>query len=114
MNSLHVVCPHCAAVNRIPAERLAAGYPKCGKCAHLLFNGQPIDLSGATFQKHLKKNDIPLLVDCWAPWCEPCGMMGSAFVEAATQLEPRVRLSKINTEAEQNLGAQLISVQYRL
>lgn len=106
MNHLHVVCPGCRAVNRIPEDRLVA-HPKCGKCGSPLFSGYPIELSQATFSQHLQKNDIPLLVDFWAPWCGPCKMMGPAFSEAAALLEPRFRLAKVNTEIEQNLGAQL-------
>ena len=104
-NKIHVVCPHCGAVNRIPQEKLGAG-PKCGKCGHALFTGQPVDLDGASFQKMITRNDIPVVVDFWAPWCGPCKMMAPAFAQAAAQLEPRARLAKVNTEVEQGIAAQ--------
>jgi len=103
--SRHVVCPHCGGVNRVPVERLGAG-GKCGRCKAPLFDGKPLEIGGQDFHTQLTRSDIPLLVDFWAPWCGPCRVMAPAFAQAARQLEPQVRLLKVNTEEQQGLGAQ--------
>lgn len=105
-DNLHVVCPHCDGINRVPRLKLAEG-GKCGACHQPLFIGSPLELNQARFQRHLAKSDIPLLVDFWASWCGPCQMMAPVFLEAASRLEPGFRLVKINSEQEQGLSAQL-------
>lgn len=96
---VHVVCGHCNSVVRLPGDRLRES-PRCPKCHFALFEGKPLTLTAANFDKHVGRGDLPLVVDFWAPWCGPCIAMAPFFEATARQLEPNVRFAKLNTEDE--------------
>lgn len=102
---LHIVCPHCHTTNRVRQDDLA-GAPDCGGCHKPLFMAHSLALDGPNLDRHVSRSHIPLLVDFWAPWCGPCRQMAPAFEQAAAQLEPNFRLVKVDTEANQALGAR--------
>ena len=101
-----VVCPHCGTKNRYPVGKPARG-ARCGKCRSALFDGKPVAVDDVGFQRHRRDNDIPVLVDVWAPWCGPCRMMAPLFEQAAAELEPNVRLIKLNADESPGVSAEL-------
>ncbi len=105
MQTVNITCPHCAATNRIPQQRLSDN-PICGRCKAKLFVGSAMTLDAGNASTVLQNNQTPIVVDCWAPWCGPCQSFAPIFEQAAQELEPTIRLAKLDTEANPQLAGQ--------
>jgi thioredoxin 2 len=105
VEKIEIVCPHCTAINRLPADaNLSAA--KCGKCHLTLLVGRPVNATAQSFDRFVDRNALPIVVDFWAEWCGPCRGMAPIYDRMANKLETRFRFLKVDTEAEQQLATR--------
>ncbi|MBQ0930183.1 thioredoxin TrxC [Ideonella alba] len=102
----HIVCTHCGATNRVPAQRLGED-PRCGRCGHALLPGEPVELTDANFAQVVNGTDLPVIVDVWAAWCGPCRMMAPQFAAAAAQMKGRALFAKLDSDAHPRTAGAL-------
>ena len=100
---MHIACAHCGTTNRVPDERLAHD-PVCGRCGQALLAGEPIELTDANFDAVTSRTELPVVVDFWASWCDPCRMMAPQFEQAARDYAGRVQFVKVDTDANPGLA----------
>ena len=64
------------------------------------------EVEDAGFEEDVLKSDVPVLVDFWAPWCEPCKSMAPLIDEIAEDFKDKVKIVKVNVDSNKKYAAQ--------
>lgn len=110
-----VGCTNCGAKNRVDEAKLARSEARCGRCGEKLTatasggeqDAKPVIITDQTFEREvLQAKGRPVLVDCWAPWCGPCRMVGPIMDELAAESGGRYRIAKLNVDDNQHTASR--------
>ena len=95
-------CTACRTKNRIPSEK-AGLTAKCGKCGAAiptddLLVEKSVAVTDRDFEDKVLRSPLPVLLDCWAPWCGPCQMTAPVMEELAKEWKGRAKVCKLNSD----------------
>lgn len=99
---MNTVCASCHTTNRLAETRIEDN-ATCGRCGETLFKGEVINATTKTLDK-LLQDDLPVVIDFWAPWCGPCINFAPVYSSVAEENGGKIRFVKVNTEAEPELS----------
>ena len=107
-------CAKCSAKNRVDEHAAVVSQPVCGKCGAKLpevtatSSHKPQVVTDATFASEVvsASASVPVLVDCWAPWCGPCRMIAPVLDQLATESGGRYKIVKLNVDDNPSISAQ--------
>jgi thioredoxin 2 len=97
-----VKCKNCGTMNRIPSDKINLR-ARCGRCKAPLelddfAEGMPIQVTDTNFEMEVLKSSLPVLLDCWAPWCGPCRMVSPIVDEIAKEMAGALKVGKLNVD----------------
>ncbi|OIO34672.1 MAG: thioredoxin [Candidatus Omnitrophica bacterium CG1_02_41_171] len=65
-----------------------------------------IELNADSFKKEVIDCELPVLVDCWAPWCQPCLIVAPIVEELAKEYQGKVKFCKLNVDENSDIAAR--------
>jgi len=110
-----VVCSKCGAKNRVDPQKAVELQPTCGKCGNKLNvagttvnGGKPLYVTDTSFQRDVVEGskNVPVLLDCWAPWCGPCRMIAPVLDQLAAESDGKYLIAKLNVDENPQVAAQ--------
>jgi thioredoxin 2 len=98
-----IACPSCATLNKVRLDP-AAPRPACSGCGEPMALDRPLPVTDQTMQAVIAGSDVPVVVDFYADWCQPCKMMAPILDQLAEDLHGELIVAKLDTDSNPTMA----------